>query len=43
MARKRAEERHYSWFEGYVEWLQGKEVRSDYHAFLKDEFVRLKG
>ncbi len=43
LARKRAEERHYSWIEGYMEWLQGKEARADYHAFLEKEFVSFKG
>ena len=43
MARERDEERHYSWVEGYMEWLEGKEARVEYHAFLEKELVRLKG
>jgi hypothetical protein len=43
MARERAEERHYSWVEGYMEWLEGKVAREEYHAFLEKQLVRLKG
>jgi hypothetical protein len=25
-------ERHYSWLESYMEWLEGKEERAHYHA-----------
>jgi hypothetical protein len=28
-------ERPYSWLEGYMEWLEGKEARSKYHAPLR--------
>jgi hypothetical protein len=27
-----ATERRYSWVEGYLEWLEGKEARAEYHA-----------
>jgi hypothetical protein len=40
---KRAEERHYSWLESYVEWLEGKEPRSQYHALLEEELASLRG
>ena len=40
---KRAEERHYSWLESYMEWLEGKEARSQYHALLEEELASLKG
>jgi hypothetical protein len=40
---KRAEERHYSWLEGYMEWLEGKEARSKYHALLEEELASLRG
>ncbi len=40
---KRAEERHYSWVESYMEWLEGKEARSQYHALLEEELASLKG
>jgi hypothetical protein len=40
---KRAEERHYSWLESYVEWLEGKEARSQYHALLEEELASLRG
>jgi hypothetical protein len=43
LVRERAGERHYSWVEGYMEWLEGKEARVEYHAFLEKELVRLKG
>ena len=43
MDRKRDEERHYSWLESYMEWLEGKEARVKYHAILEKELVRLKG
>jgi hypothetical protein len=40
---KRAEERHYSWLESYMEWLEGKEARSQYHALLEEELASLRG
>ena len=40
---KRAEERHYSCVESYMEWLEGKEVRTEYHAVLEEELASLKG
>jgi hypothetical protein len=39
----RAEERHYSWLESYVGWLEGKEGRVQYHALLEEELASLKG
>jgi hypothetical protein len=39
---KRAEERHYSWVESYMEWLEGKEARTEYHALL-EELASLRG
>ena len=39
----RAEERHYSWLESYMEWLKGKEGRSQYHALLEEELASLRG
>src|SRR5215204_1064635 len=39
----RAEERHYSWLESYVGWLEGKEGRAQYHALLEEELASLKG
>ena len=39
---KRAEERHYSWVESYMEWLEGKEARTGYHALL-EELASLRG
>jgi hypothetical protein len=38
-----AVERHYSWVEGYMEWLEGKEARSKYHALLEEELASLRG
>jgi hypothetical protein len=38
---QRAEERHYSWLESYMEWLEGKEARTEYHAVLKEELASL--
>jgi hypothetical protein len=38
-----AAERHYSWVEGYMEWLEGKEARAQYHALLEEELASLKG
>ena len=38
-----AAERHYSWLEGYMEWLEGKEERVQYHALLKEELASLRG
>ena len=40
---KRAEERHYSWLESYVGWLEGKEARTEYHALLEEELASLRG
>jgi hypothetical protein len=37
------EERPYSWLEGYMEWLEGKEARSKYHALLEEELASLRG
>jgi hypothetical protein len=38
-----AEERHYSWVENYMEWLEGKEARPDYHVLLEEELASLRG
>ena len=38
-----AAERHYSWVENYMEWLEGKEGRSKYHALLEEELASLRG
>jgi hypothetical protein len=38
-----ASERHYSWLEGYMEWLEGKEERVHYHALLEEELASLRG
>jgi hypothetical protein len=39
----RIEEYHYSWVEGYMEWLKGKEARAEYHALLEEELASLRG
>ena len=36
-------ERHSSWLESYMEWLEGKEERAHYHALLEEELASLKG
>ena len=36
-------ERHYSWLESYLEWLEGKEERAHYHALLEEELASLRG
>jgi hypothetical protein len=38
-----AAERHYSWVEGYMKWLKGREARSEYHALLEEELASLSG
>jgi hypothetical protein len=38
-----AVERHYSWVESYMEWLEGKEARPEYHALLEEELASLGG
>ena len=38
-----AEERPYSWVENYMEWLEGKEARPDYHTLLEEELASLRG
>jgi hypothetical protein len=43
LPRSRAEERHYSWLEGYMEWLEGKEERTHYHALVEEELASLRG
>ena len=40
---RRAEERHYMWLESYMEWLEGKEKRTQYHALLEEELASLRG
>ena len=37
-----AAECRYSWLEGYLEWLEGKESRAEYHARL-EELASLEG
>jgi hypothetical protein len=34
---------HYSWLESYMEWLEGKEARAEYHAVLEEELAGLRG
>jgi hypothetical protein len=36
-------ERPYTWLEGYLEWLEGKEARAPYHALLEEELASLEG
>src|SRR4051794_38047944 len=36
-------ERHYSWVEGYMGWLEGKEERVHYHGLLEEELASLRG
>jgi len=38
-----AAERHYSWLEIYMEWLEGKEERAQYHVLLEEELSSLRG
>jgi len=38
-----AAERHYSWVESYMEWLEGNEERPEYHALLEEELASLRG
>jgi plasmid stabilization system protein ParE len=38
-----AADRHYSRVEGYMEWLEGKEERAQYHALLEEELASLRG
>jgi len=33
-----SEDRHYSWFEDYLAWLEGKEARGEYYALLERAF-----
>ena len=37
----RAEEHHYSWLENYMEWLEGRETRAEYHAVVEEELASL--
>ena len=36
-------ERPYSWLEGYMDWLEGKAARAQYHAQLEEELASLRG
>jgi len=36
-------ERHFSWLESYMEWLEGKEERAHYHVLLEEELASLRG
>jgi hypothetical protein len=36
-------ERPYSWLESYMERLEGKEERTNYHALLEEELASLRG
>jgi len=38
-----ADERRYSWVVGYLEWLEGKQARKQYHALLEEELASLQG
>jgi len=38
-----AGERQSSWVAGYVEWLEGNEARTPYHALLEEELASLQG
>ncbi len=38
-----AAEGHYSWLPGYMEWLEGKEERVEYHALVEEELSSLRG
>ena len=38
-----AAEHHYSWLEGYMEWLEGKEERAQYYTLLEEELASLRG
>ena len=38
-----AAERHYSWVENYMEWLEGNEERAQYHTLLEEELASLRG
>jgi hypothetical protein len=43
LLRNRVVERQYSWVEGYMEWLRGKEARAEYHTLLEEELASLSG
>ena len=38
-----ADERNYSWVVGYIEWHEGKQARTRYHALLEEELASLQG
>ena len=38
-----SDEHHYSWLEGYMEWLEGKEKRAEYHVLVEKELAGLRG
>ena len=38
-----ADERHYSWVVGYMEWLEGKQACTPYHTLFEEELASLQG
>ena len=38
-----AEERHFSWVVGYMEWLEGEQARTRFHTLVEDELASLQG
>src|ERR687898_851271 len=38
-----ADERHFSWVVGYMDWLEGKQERTRYHTLLEEELSSLHG
>jgi len=43
LSRLAAADHDYSWLESYMERLEGKEERMQYHAFLEEELASLRG
>jgi hypothetical protein len=40
---ERVVDHHYSWLEGYLAWLKGKEAREGYYTLLEHKLGHLKG
>jgi len=38
-----AEERHFSWVVGYMEWLEGEQARTRFHTLVEAELASLQG
>jgi hypothetical protein len=43
LVQEGTEQSHHPWLEDYMEWLEDKEARAEYHTFLEKALVHRKG